>query len=147
DRKRSGLVVEASVLENLTLPSLDRFRRGLFLDDGARTGRAREQIEALSIKTPSVSTRVAQLSGGTQQKVVLGKWLLARPRVLLLDESTQGVDVATKAEIHRLIMSLASEGAAILLVSSDLPELLSLSHRVLVLCEGRPAATLSFSEA
>src|SRR5262249_53584886 len=131
----------------LTLPTLDRFRHGAFLDNASRMGSAREQIEALSIKTPSALARVAQLSGGTQQKVVLGKWLLSGPRVLLLDEPTRGVDVATKAEIHRLIVDPAAEGAAILLVSSDLPELLSLSHRVIVLCEGRPAATLTSSEA
>jgi D-xylose transport system ATP-binding protein len=147
DRKRSGLVPEASVLENMTLPTLDRFRRGGFLDDAARARSAREQIEALAIKTPSLAARVAQLSGGTQQKVVLGKWLLARPRILLLDEPTRGIDVATKAEIHRLVGRLASEGVAILLVSSDLPELLSLSHRVIVLCQGRPTASLSATDA
>lgn len=104
-------------------------------------------MEALSIKVPSLGTRVANLSGGTQQKVVLGKWLLGRPRVLLLDEPTRGIDVGTKAEIHRLVGRLVSEGVAILLVSSDLPELLSLSHRVLVLRQGRTAAAFSFSQA
>jgi D-xylose transport system ATP-binding protein len=147
DRKRSGLVPEASVLENMTLPTLDRFRRGGFLDDAARARSTREQIEALAIKTPSAAARISQLSGGTQQKVVLGKWLLAKPRILLLDEPTRGIDVGTKAEIHRLIGRLASEGVAILLVSSDLPELLSLSHRVVVICQGRPAASLSSAEA
>jgi D-xylose transport system ATP-binding protein len=147
DRKRSGLVPESSVLENMTLPTLDRFRRGGFLDDAARARSAREQIEALAIKTPSPAARVAQLSGGTQQKVVLGKWLLAKPRILLLDEPTRGIDVATKAEIHRFVERLASEGVAILLVSSDLPELLSLSHRVVVLFQGRPTASLSAIEA
>jgi len=147
DRKRSGLVAEASVLENMTLPTLDRFRRRGFLDDSARARSTREQIEALAIKTPSTAARVAQLSGGTQQKIVLGKWLLARPRVLLLDEPTRGIDVATKAEIHRLVGRLAMEGVAILLVSSELPELLSLSHRVIVLCQGRRTASLSASDA
>jgi D-xylose transport system ATP-binding protein len=147
DRKRSGLVPEASVLENMTLPTLDRFRRSGFLDDAARARFAREQIETLAIKTPSAAARVSQLSGGTQQKVVLGKWLLAKPRILLLDEPTRGIDVGTKAEIHRLIGRLASEGVAILLVSSDLPELLSLSHRVVVLWQGRLAASLSSADA
>ncbi len=147
DRTRSGLVPEASVLENMTLPTLDRFRRSGFLDDAARARSAREQIETLAIKTPSAAARVSQLSGGTQQKVVLGKWLLAKPRILLLDEPTRGIDVGTKAEIHRLVGRLASEGVAILLVSSDLPELLSLSHRVVVLCQGRPAASLSSADA
>jgi D-xylose transport system ATP-binding protein len=147
DRKRSGLVPEASVLENMTLPTLDRFRRRGFLDDSARARSTREQIEALAIKTPSAAARVAQLSGGTQQKIVLGKWLLVRPRVLLLDEPTRGIDVATKAEIHRLVGRLAMEGVAILLVSSELPELLSLSHRVVVLCQGRPTASFSATDA
>ena len=133
DRKRNGLVPGASVLENLTLPTLDRFRRGAFLDDAARSREAGEQVAALSIRTPSLGSRVENLSGGTQQKVVLGKWLLARPRVFFLDEPTRGIDVGSKAEIHDIIGKLAREGAAIVLVSSDLPELLALSDRVMVI--------------
>jgi D-xylose transport system ATP-binding protein len=142
DRKRSGLVPEASVLENLTLPTLSRFRRGVLLDDSARAREAQAQVEALRVRTPSLATRAASLSGGTQQKLVLGKWLLARPRVLFLDEPTRGIDVGSKAEIHQIIGRLAVEGVAIVLVSSDLPELLGLSHRALVLSQGRQAAAL-----
>jgi D-xylose transport system ATP-binding protein len=142
DRKRSGLVPEASVLENLTLPTLARFRRGLLLDDSARAAEARAQVEALRVKTPSLAARADGLSGGTQQKLVLGKWLLARPRVLFLDEPTRGIDVGSKAEIHQIVGRLARDGVAIVLVSSDLPEVLGLSHRVLVLAQGRQAATL-----
>ena len=144
DRKRYGLVPNASVLENLTLPTLDRFRRGILLDDGARSRDSQAQVESLGIKTPSLAARVGDLSGGTQQKVVLGKWLLARPRVLLLDEPTRGIDVGSKAEIHQIMNRLVvGEGVAIVLVSSDLPELLGLADRLLVLCQGRQTATLT----
>jgi len=147
DRKRDGLVPEASVLENLTLPTLSRYRRGMLLDDGARSLDSRGQVEGLRIRTQSLSSRAAALSGGNQQKVVLGKWLLAKPRVLLLDEPTRGVDVGSKAEIHEIAGKLASEGVAIVLVSSELPELLGVSHRVLVLARGRARATFGFEEA
>ena len=147
DRQRSGLVPGASVLENLTLPTLARFRRGLLLDDRARAGAAQTQVEALRIRTPALSSRSGDLSGGTQQKVVLGKWLLAKPRVFFFDEPTRGIDVASKAEIHDILGRLAAEGVAIVVVSSDLPELLSLSDRVLVLSKGRRTAVLSGSRA
>ena len=147
DRKRHGLVAGASVLENLTLPTLDRFRRGALLDDSARTRASQEQVTSLSIKTPSLGAFAGNLSGGTQQKVVLGKWLMARPRVLLLDEPTRGIDVGAKAEIHEIVGRLAAEGVSIVLVSSDLPELLGLSYRVLVLSQGRQTATLPFADA
>ena len=147
DRQREGLVSNASVLENLTLPALGRFRRGALLDDAARERESRAQVEALSIRTPSLRSRVDTLSGGTQQKVALGKWLLTRPRVLFLDEPTRGIDVGSKAEIHQIAGRLAREGVAIVLVSSDLPELLALSHRVLVLSQGRRTAVLPRSLA
>jgi D-xylose transport system ATP-binding protein len=142
DRQRSGLVLSGSVLDNLTLATLARYRKGPWLDDPSRSAAAGEEVSALAIKTPSLESRVATLSGGTQQKVVLGRWLLARPRVMILDEPTRGVDVGAKAEIHAILRRLAVEGMAILLASSDLPELLALSHRVLVLRAGRPAAQL-----
>jgi D-xylose transport system ATP-binding protein len=147
DRQRDGLVPEASVLENLTLPTLSRYRRGALLDGGALATAAAEEVSALAIKAPSLATPAARLSGGTQQKIVLGKWLLARPRVLLLDEPTRGIDVGSKAEIHGIIGRLASEGVAIVLVSSDLPELLGISHRILVLSKGKPRAVLPFTSA
>jgi D-xylose transport system ATP-binding protein len=147
DRKRHGLVAGASVLENLTLPTLERFRRGALLDDDARTRASQEQVASLSIRTPSLEASAGNLSGGTQQKVVLGKWLMAKPRVLLLDEPTRGIDVGAKAEIHEIVGGLAAGGVAIVLVSSDLPELLGLSHRVLVLSQGRQTATLLLAEA
>jgi D-xylose transport system ATP-binding protein len=147
DRKRYGLVLDASVSENLTLASLRRFVRGLFVDDKSREVQARQEAEALRVRSPGLGAPVRQLSGGNQQKVVLGKWLLTKPRVLFLDEPTRGVDVGAKAEIHRLIAELAEAGLGVVLVSSDLPELLGMSHRVLVLSLGVATAELSASEA
>ena len=147
DRKRYGLVLEASVGENLTLATLRRFARRLALDHRAREREAGAQVKALGIKTAGLHALANQLSGGNQQKVVLGKWLLAAPRVLLLDEPTRGIDVGARAEIYRLIGELAGRGLAVILVSSDLPEVLGLSHRVIVLSQGRLTAALGFAEA
>jgi D-xylose transport system ATP-binding protein len=147
DRKRYGLVVEAAIGENLTMASLRRFVRGLLLDHGAREREAREQFGALRVKAPGLAALVNQLSGGNQQKVVLGKWLLTRPKVLLLDEPTRGVDVGAKAEIHHLVAQLSESGLGVVLVSSDLPELLGMSHRILVLSQGRATAELPASAA
>jgi D-xylose transport system ATP-binding protein len=142
DRKRYGLVLEASVGENLTLATLRQFARGLFLDHAARERESMAQFQALRIKAPGLASLVNQLSGGNQQKVVLGKWLMARPRVLFLDEPTRGIDVGAKAEIYNLVAELARQGLAVVLVSSDLPEVLGMSHRVLVLSQGRQTALL-----
>jgi D-xylose transport system ATP-binding protein len=147
DRKRYGLVLDASVSENLTLASLRRYVRGLLVDDKRRGEQARQEAGALNIRASALGSAVRQLSGGNQQKVVLGKWLLTKPRVLFLDEPTRGVDVGAKAEIHRLIAELAEAGLGVVLVSSDLPELLGMSHRVLVLSLGAATAELSASEA
>jgi D-xylose transport system ATP-binding protein len=147
DRKRYGLVVEAPIMENLTLAVLRRFAHHLLLDHAERRKDAQEQVEALHIRTPGLGVAAGQLSGGNQQKVVLGKWLMAQPRVLLLDEPTRGIDVGAKAEIYELIARLAGQGLAVVLVTSELPELLGLSHRVLVLSQGRPTATLQAAEA
>ncbi len=147
DRKRYGLVLDASVSENLTLASLRRFVRGFLVDDKRRGEQARQEAGALNIRASALGSAVRQLSGGNQQKVVLGKWLLTKPRVLFLDEPTRGVDVGAKAEIHRLIAELAEAGLGVVLVSSDLPELLGMSHRVLVLSLGAATAELSASEA
>jgi D-xylose transport system ATP-binding protein len=147
DRKRYGLVLDHSVSENLTLASLRRFARGPLVDDDTRETSAREEAAALHIRAPGLRAPVRQLSGGNQQKVVLGKWLLTRPRVLFLDEPTRGVDVGAKAEIHKLIADLAETGLGVVLVSSDLPELLGMSHRVLVLSLGAATAELSAAEA
>jgi D-xylose transport system ATP-binding protein len=147
DRKRFGLVVEAAILENLTLSVLRRFARRFLLDHRGRRTASQEQVDSLHIRTPGLAVLASNLSGGNQQKVVLGKWLLTNPRVLLLDEPTRGIDVGAKAEIYELIARLAGQGLAVVLVSSELPEVLGLSHRVLVLSQGRPTATLTAAEA
>ncbi|HET9316506.1 MAG TPA: ATP-binding cassette domain-containing protein, partial [Vicinamibacteria bacterium] len=116
-------------------------------DHRERRKEAQAQVDALRIRTPGLNLAAAQLSGGNQQKVVLGKWLMSAPRVLLLDEPTRGIDVGAKAEIYELIARLAGQGLAVILVSSELPEVLGLSHRVLVLSQGRPTATLEAAEA
>jgi D-xylose transport system ATP-binding protein len=139
DRKRYGLVMEMDVAENLTLAALRSLSPTGVTDRRAQLLRAAEQVRALDIRTPTLHTRVQTLSGGNQQKTVLGKWLLTRPLVLLLDEPTRGIDVAAKAEMHGLMDRLAGEGAAIVMVSSELPEILGMSDRVLVLHEGRVA--------
>jgi ABC-type sugar transport system ATPase subunit len=146
DRKKQGLVLGLSVLENTTLPILKRLARLTFVDHAAERALAREQGDRLRIKAPSLDAVVAGLSGGNQQKVVLAKWLAARCRVLLLDEPTRGVDVGAKAEIHGLVDALAAEGNAVLLISSELPEILRLSTRVLVLREGRLVGELPRAE-
>jgi ABC-type sugar transport system ATPase subunit len=145
DRKAMGLVLSLSVADNLALSSLGRLSR-LGIVDSARSERsALARLRDLSIKAPGLGAEVATLSGGNQQKVVIGKWLELAPRVLLLDEPTRGVDVGAKAEIYRLIEDLTARGHAVLLASSDLPEVVRLADRVLVLREGQLAGTLAGS--
>ena len=146
DRKKQGLVLGLSVLENTTLPILERLARLTFVDRTAERALGQEYGDRLRVKTPGLDAPVAGLSGGNQQKVVLAKWLAARCRVLVLDEPTRGVDVGAKAEIHALIDTLAAEGNAILLISSELPEIIRLSTRVLVLRAGRLVGELPRAE-
>jgi ABC-type sugar transport system ATPase subunit len=136
-----------SVARNVTLARLARFTRLGVVRRRAEADAARGWVERLAIRTPDVDAPAASLSGGSQQKVVLAKWLLTKPRVLLLDEPTKGVDVAAKAEIYRVVAELVRGGTGVVLVSSETPELLALSHRVLVLREGRVAGTLDGADA
>src|SRR6476620_5370975 len=137
DRKRQGLVLGESGAHNTTLPILRRLSRALFVRRREEETLASTFFSTLRVRTPSLAAPVAGLSGGNQQKVVLARWLAANSRILILDEPTRGVDVGAKAEIHALIGELAEQGAAILLISSELPELLNLSDRILVLRAGR----------
>ena len=143
DRRQLGLSLPMSVAINITLPALHRYLNRLGL---IRIGAERATAEAfrrrLAIRTPSVDLPVAKLSGGNQQKVMLSKWLNTQPRLLILDEPTRGIDVGAKAEVHAIIGELAAEGIGILLISSDLPEVLALSDRVLVMREGRQMTIL-----
>jgi rhamnose transport system ATP-binding protein len=148
DRRQLGLVLPMSIFANITLPTLRRYVTRLGL---VRTGLERESAEAfrdrLAIRTPSVDLEVAKLSGGNQQKVMLSKWLNTNPSVLILDEPTRGVDVGSKAEVHAIIDQLAAEGIGVIVISSDLPEVLVLSDRVLVMREGRQMTILDRAEA
>lgn len=137
DRKQHGLVLEMSIAQNLTLPSLRRFARLGWIDRGAERRAAAEDATKLEVKMAGVGQRTGDLSGGNQQKVVLAKWLATGPQVLILDEPTRGIDVGTKAAVHRLMRDLAAQGMAILMISSELPEVLGMSDRILVMREGR----------
>jgi ribose transport system ATP-binding protein len=147
DRKGQGLVLDMNVGNNITLARLERFTRFGFVQERREGEAADEYIRQLSIKTPDAHAAAMNLSGGNQQKVVLAKWLLTSPKVLLLDEPTKGIDVKGKTEIYRLIEELAASGLGIVLVSSELTELLALSDRILVLHEGTIAGILERWEA
>jgi ribose transport system ATP-binding protein len=137
DRKAAGLIVDMSVRHNLSLAGLRGHQRfGGVLNGGYERQLAKEMIQRLNIKTPHDAQVVRHLSGGNQQKVVLGKWLALKPRVLLLDEPTRGIDVGAKQEIYQLMERLAADGVAILFVSSEMEEILGMSDRVLVMHEG-----------
>jgi len=142
DRLADGLVMDLSVRHNIGLPQLAELSRFGLLDRADESRLADEQIDSLSIKTPSNSTIVSNLSGGNQQKVVLGRWLAKGCRVLILDEPTRGVDVGAKSEIYKTIRQLADNGTAVMLISSELPEILHLSDRIIVMSKGRIVATL-----
>jgi len=147
DRKRQGLVLSETALHNTSLPTLRRFSRLSWIFRAEERRATTVLFDRLRVRTSSLDAPVAGLSGGNQQKVVLAKWLAARPSVLILDEPTRGVDVGAKAEIHALIGELAKNGTAILVISSELPELLTLSDGILVLREGRLVGELSRAEA
>jgi len=147
DRKARGLHLAASVRDNIALPSvsaLSRFGLRAFAREGAL---AADMVKRLSVRCNDVEQVAATLSGGNQQKVVIGKWLATHPRILLLDEPTRGIDVGAKQEIYQLIFKLAAEGLGIVVVTSEMPELLLLADRVLVMCEGRQTGVLSRREA
>ncbi|MBO0861222.1 MAG: sugar ABC transporter ATP-binding protein [Chloracidobacterium sp.] len=147
DRKAQGLALDLDVGCNITLARLKRFARVGFIQTAREEEAARESIARLAIKTPDARAAVANLSGGNQQKVVLAKWLLTDPKILLLDEPTKGIDIKGKAEIYHLIEELAAQGLGVILVSSELTELLALGDRIIVLREGRLAGELDHSEA
>jgi rhamnose transport system ATP-binding protein len=150
DRRRHGVVPEMPVSANVTLAALDRFSNGRALgplDFARERSVATDYVQRLAIKTPSVFTSVGSLSGGNQQKVALSRWLLTEPSVLILDEPTQGIDVAAKAEIHALMVRLAEQGAGILMISSELPEILGMSDRVAIMRDGTVVEVLDRAEA
>jgi D-xylose transport system ATP-binding protein len=147
DRKRFGLLLDQSIVVNLTLAALRRLSGPLVTDPDRETAAGERAMKDLRIKAPSTLTVVGTLSGGNQQKVVLAKWLLTEPKVLFLDEPTRGIDVGAKQEIYQQIYRLAAEGLAIVLVSSELPEVLGLADRVIVLHEGRRTGEFTREQA
>ena len=147
DRKRQGAILPMSIAVNTSLASLGGVSAAGWMLSGKEATLAQDLNQRLDTKAPSVYTTTGDLSGGNQQKVVLARWLATKPALILLDEPTQGVDVGAKAEIHRLVAQLARDGAAVILISSELPEVLGLSHRVAVMRNGRIAGVLTREEA
>jgi ribose transport system ATP-binding protein len=147
DRRNLGLITEWTVRDNITLAALGDYARSGLIDFAAEERAAVQMSSKLRVKTPSVSARVSQLSGGNQQKVVLAKWLLQKLKVIIFDEPTRGIDIGAKSEIYELINQLAADGAAVIVISSDLEEILRISDRVAVMHEGTLTGVLSRAEA
>lgn len=147
DRKRYGIVVGKSVAENTTMAALDDFTKGIFIDKKKEKEIAQKHVDALATKTPSVDQLVVNLSGGNQQKVVISKWLTRNSDILIFDEPTRGIDVGAKNEIYKLMNQLAAEGKAIIMISSEMTEILRMSDRVIVMCEGEKTGELDIAEA
>ena len=146
DRKKTGIMGALSVRDNMVVAALARFSPGGILRPGMIEAAAKAERDALDIKTPSLSQLIKNLSGGNQQKVLVSRWLLTSPDILMIDEPTRGIDVGAKSEIHKLMSGLAKQGKAILMVSSELPEILGMSDRVLVMAGGRITAEFSREE-
>ena len=136
-----------SILANMSLPNLDRFSSFCRINKHAELKETLKYYQSLLIKAPNVSAIVNSLSGGNQQKVVISKWLMSEPRILILDDPTRGIDVGAKYEIYKLMNQLAESGMSIIMISSELEEVLGMSDRVMVMCAGRSNGTLPISEA
>ncbi|MDQ2800103.1 MAG: ATP-binding cassette domain-containing protein, partial [Armatimonadota bacterium] len=147
DRKEQGLVLDLSVRENTSLAALSALSHAGFIDLTRERAVAQEYVTHLGTRTPSVEQRVKNLSGGNQQKVVLSKWLLTHSRLLIMDEPTRGIDVGAKSEIYRLMNALTAQGLGILMISSELPEVLGMADRIVVVREGRIVGEMGRAEA
>ena len=147
DRKKMGLVVEQSILENISLPNLDMFASFFSINKHLEVQKCEAAARDLAVKTPTLHALVSSLSGGNQQKVVIAKWLMSQPKILILDEPTRGIDVGAKYEIYKLMNKLTSEGISIMMVSSELPEILGMSDRILVMHEGMLGGILDREDA
>jgi len=137
ERQRQGVVLALPVFQNITLPSLSRLSRNGFLELAREFDLARRYSTILDLRATSLSQEVGTLSGGNQQKVVIGKWLATEPQIIILDEPTKGIDVASKAAVHAFMRELTANGAAIIMVSSEIPEIVGMSDRVIVMRQGR----------
>ncbi len=147
DRKGEGILPTLSVKENVTMPILDRISRLRFVNDRKGEKEAAKVIKDLDVKLAGLNQEIMALSGGNQQKVILGRWLLLEPKLIILDEPTQGIDVGVKRDIYHLIRKLCDSGVAVIMISSDLPEILGMSDRIIILSEGKIVAQLSGAEA
>ena len=148
DRKETGCLLILNVLENMQLAVLqDKFVRNGFVEQGALSAQCEDMCSKLRVKTPHMNERIENLSGGNQQKVLIGRWMLTNPRILILDEPTRGIDVGAKAEIHRLVTEMTRNGVAVIMISSEMPEVLGMSDRIMVMHEGRVTGFLDRAEA
>ena len=147
DRRQQGLVMDMSIADNVSLASLRALTRHGLLVNSIERRFATDWAGRLQVKYSRISNPATSLSGGNQQKVVLAKWLSREPSVIIVDEPTRGIDVATKAEVHRLLVELSRNGVAVLMISSELPEVLAVADRILVMREGRLVAELEHAEA
>jgi D-xylose transport system ATP-binding protein len=147
DRKRHGLVLIQSILRNISLANLDRFASFFRINDSAELRESMDFAKSLSIKAPDLQAPADSLSGGNQQKVVISKWLMSKPKVLIMDDPTRGIDVGTKFEIYKIMNDLAEQGIAIIMISSDLVEVLGMSDRILVMHEDQSVCTLDIKDA
>ncbi|WP_454285916.1 sugar ABC transporter ATP-binding protein [Rhizobium arsenicireducens] len=148
DRKETGCLLILNVLENMQLAVLqDRFVKNGFVEQSTLSAECEDMCRKLRVKTPNMNERIENLSGGNQQKVLIGRWMLTNPRILILDEPTRGIDVGAKAEIHRLVTEMAKTGVAVIMISSEMPEVLGMSDRIMVMHEGRVTGFLERAEA
>lgn len=147
DRKRYGLLLDKSVAENTALASIDKYTKGGIINDRQIKAEAREENAKLRTKTPSMEQLLKNLSGGNQQKVIIARWLIKNSDILIFDEPTRGIDVGAKSEIYTLMNQLAKQGKSIIMISSELVEILRMSDRILVMCEGKKTGELDISEA
>lgn len=147
DRKRYGIVVDKSIADNSVMAHLDHYVKGIFIDDAKVKRDAEKYVNILKTKASSVDQHVINLSGGNQQKVVISKWLIRDSEILIFDEPTRGIDVGAKSEIYSLMNQLVKEGKSIIMISSELTEILRMSDRIIVMCEGRKTGELSIEEA
>ncbi|MFN8375375.1 MAG: ATP-binding cassette domain-containing protein [Anaerolineae bacterium] len=147
DRKQHGLILIQTILKNISIANLDQFSSWMRIDTDAELEASMQYAQSLAIKTPSLHAKVDSLSGGNQQKVVISKWLMSKPKVLIMDDPTRGIDVGAKYEIYKLMNDLAEQGISIIMISSELEEILGMSDRIMVMCEGRSAGTLDIADA
>ncbi|MDD3402211.1 MAG: sugar ABC transporter ATP-binding protein [Hespellia sp.] len=147
DRKRYGIVVDKTVAENTTMACMENFMNGIFIDKKKEREIAQKYVDDLATKTPSVDQLVVNLSGGNQQKVVIAKWLTRNSDILIFDEPTRGIDVGAKSEIYKLMNQLAADGKAIIMISSEMTEILRMSDRIVVMCEGKKTGEIGIAEA